>query len=107
MLNSIQLEPLRWCLAIVFGGVLATVYFGGLWWTIHRLRNSRQPLATYFASLLARLTIVLSGLYVLIIGFPSYAFALGLAGFMITKWFLVRWLTDPPCHATVAVRSDR
>ncbi len=62
MSNAIQI-----LLSIVFGGFLAMVYFGGLWWTIRRLPLTRSPAALYFCSLMFRLAIVLASFYVVIV----------------------------------------
>jgi len=45
------------------GGVLGTIFFGGLWWTIRRGVSSQQPALWFLGSFLARMSVALAGFY--------------------------------------------
>ena len=49
-------------LALVTGGLLGLVYYGGLWWTVNRLQTTLQPGLLFAASFLVRTTLVIAGL---------------------------------------------
>ena len=50
-------------IAAVAGVVLGMVFYGGLYWTVSRGLASKQPALWFLGSLLARVTIVLTGFY--------------------------------------------
>ena len=56
-------EALTLALAWLAGGVLGAIFFGGLWWTVRKGMSSRQPALWFLASLLLRMTTVLTGFY--------------------------------------------
>ena len=45
------------------GGVLGTIFFGGLWWTVRRGVSSEQPALWFLASMLTRMSVALGGFY--------------------------------------------
>ncbi len=45
------------------GGVLGTIFFGGLWWTVRRGVSSQQPALWFLGSMLARMGVALAGFY--------------------------------------------
>ena len=54
-------------LMLVFAGgaglVLGAIFFGGLWWTVRQGVSSPRPALWFFASLLLRMFITLTGFY--------------------------------------------
>ncbi len=50
-------------LAFVAGAGLGGVFFGGLWWTVHRGASSRSPALWFLGSALVRTSVVLAGFY--------------------------------------------
>jgi len=50
-------------LALIAGLALGAFFFGGLWWTVRRGVSSKQPAIIFFASLLLRTGIALTGFY--------------------------------------------
>ena len=50
-------------LAFVTGVLLGAIFFGGLWWTVRKGVSSKQPALWFFGSLLLRMSITLSGFY--------------------------------------------
>lgn len=51
--------------ALVFGLALGWVYYGGLWLTLRRIANWRQPALAMLTSLVLRLATVAIGLYII------------------------------------------
>jgi F1F0 ATPase subunit 2 len=71
------------------GLLLGWIYFGGLWWTVRRLPEWRQPALAFFISFLLR-TLVVAGLLVLIARM-HWALLLGaLAGMLVVRVYLTR-----------------
>jgi F1F0 ATPase subunit 2 len=91
MFDTIQFLP-----AIVFGGVLAVFYFGGLWWTIRRLPIARHPTALYLASLLFRLAIVLASFFIVIVYCDWQPLVACLVGFLSARLLVIRFLGREP-----------
>ena len=48
-------------LALVTGGLLGLVYYGGLWWTVSRLQSTLHPGLLFAASFLVRTALVIAG----------------------------------------------
>jgi F1F0 ATPase subunit 2 len=70
------------------GAVLAAFYFGGLWLTVKRLPQSRQPTLLSMSSFVARSLICLAGFY-LVVGQGIEAVLICLSGFVLTKMALI------------------
>jgi F1F0 ATPase subunit 2 len=49
--------------ALFAGILLATIFYGGLWWTVRRVVSSRSSGAWLIGSFLLRATIAVSGFY--------------------------------------------
>lgn len=90
------MNTLELILAACGGAALAIFYFVGLWWTIRCLPQSRHPIATYFASLVARLAVTLFALGLLIVSTSWQTIAAGLCGFMLVRLLLVHTLGSEP-----------
>jgi F1F0 ATPase subunit 2 len=80
-------------LAFVAGAVLGAIFFGGLWWTIRKAVLSKQPALWFFGSLLLRMSITLSGFYLVGRGHWERLVAC-LLGFVIAR-LVVTWWTHP------------
>lgn len=102
-----MLSPIELIGAACFGGLLAIVYFGGLWWTIRQLSTSQHPIATYFGSLFARLTVALLGFFVLAAYCPWQALAACIVGFMVARLMLVHFLGSQYFYPADGTRRDR
>jgi F1F0 ATPase subunit 2 len=86
-------EPLARVLAWVAGGVLGTIFFGGLWWTVRKGVSSPRPALWFLGSLLLRMSIALAGFY-FVSGRHWERLLLSLLGFAMAR-FVVTWLTRP------------
>jgi F1F0 ATPase subunit 2 len=73
--------------------VLGAVFFGGLWWTLRKSLNSPRPALWILGSLVARMSVLLVGLYLVSDGHWERLLA-GLVGVICAR-FLVLRLTGP------------
>ena len=76
----------------VVGGLLGLLYFGGLWWTVRRLPAARNPWLLYFASLLARILLVVSGFFAVLQLTDAPRLCVCLVGFVLARLILTHWL---------------
>lgn len=82
-------ETLTLVLAWLAGGLLGTLFFGGLWWTVNRGFSSPRPALWFFGSLLVRMSIVLVGFYFVGHGRWERLVACFL-GFIVARFIVVR-----------------
>lgn len=82
------------------GAVLGVGFFGGLWWTVRRGFASAQPALWFFGSLVLRMTITLSGFY-LIGGTQWHHWLAALAGFAMARFVVQRLTRDIPAAPEV------
>ena len=87
-------EFLSAAIALTVGIFLGSIFFGGLWWTVRKGATSPQPALWFFGSLLLRMTVTMTGFY-LIGGHHWERWLLCLAGFVMAR-FAVMWLTRAP-----------
>jgi F1F0 ATPase subunit 2 len=87
-------ELLSLALAWLAGATLGGVFFGGLWWTVHKGVLSQQPVIWFAGSLLLRTTITLAGFY-FVMGSSWRRLLLCSIGFIMAR-VLVTWLTRLP-----------
>ncbi len=97
-------EMLTLILALAAGVLLGAVFFGGLWWTVHKGVSSKRPMLWFLGSLLLRTGIVLAGFYVVSGGHWGRLLAC-LLGFISVR-FIVTWLTGPPADQDNTVRKE-
>jgi F1F0 ATPase subunit 2 len=71
------------------GVVLGMLFFGGLWLTVSKGLNARQPAIWFILSLLLRLAITLSGFY-WVAGSDWRRLLICLAGFVIARQIVTR-----------------
>lgn len=84
-------EVILIALAFVAGIALGFFFFGGLWWTVKIATNSKIPALWFLGSLVLRLTLVLTGFYLIGVG-DLFRLLSCFAGFFIAR-FLVLHLT--------------
>jgi F1F0 ATPase subunit 2 len=82
-------ELLILAFALVAGGLLGAVFFGGLWWTVVRAVSSKQPALWFFCSMLMRTGIVLSGFY-FVSGGDWKRLLASLLGFILARLVVTR-----------------
>jgi len=88
-----------WILAPSLGAgcVLGAIFFGGLWWTVHKGMSSAHPALWFFGSFWLRMAITLAGFYGVANGDWKKMLAC-LAGFIIARFAVAR-LTRGHAHA--------
>jgi F1F0 ATPase subunit 2 len=81
-------------LALLTGGVLGLVFFGGLWWTVRQAAAFRHPALAVLVSLLLRMALTLGG-FLLVAGDKWQRWLLCLLGFIAaraaTRLAVSRW----------------
>jgi F1F0 ATPase subunit 2 len=87
-------EALNLVWALVAGGLLGVIFFGGLWWTVRQGVLSQQPAIWFSGSLLLRTIIVLAGFY-FVSGGHWQRLLVSLLGFIMAR-FIVTRITSPP-----------
>jgi len=87
--------------ALFWGAVLSGIYFGALWLTLRRLTHSRRPAVLLMMSLLVRLTLVLTGFYLILDGAHWDRLLAALFGFITVRTLLMRKLR-PMANAQAA-----
>jgi F1F0 ATPase subunit 2 len=75
--------------ALLTGAALGVVFFGGLWWTVHRGVTSAHPARWFMLSLLVRVAVVLGGIYLVTDGQWQRLLACML-GFWLARVVVVR-----------------
>ena len=84
-------ETLTWMLAAAAGIALGAIFFGGLWWTVRIGLSSPHPAVWFLGSLLARMSITLTGFYFVGAGNGMRLMAC-LFGFIAARLAVI-WLT--------------
>lgn len=87
-------ETVSLVLAGVVGGVLGTIFFGGLWLTVRWGVSSRRPERLFLGSLLLRMSIALLGFYLVARGGHWERMLVSLFGFFIARFIVIR-VTGP------------
>jgi F1F0 ATPase subunit 2 len=77
------------CIPFVLGSLIGWVYFSGLWETVRRLPESKNPHGLMILSFAARTLFALGGFFILMDG-QWERMAASVAGFLIIKTILVR-----------------
>lgn len=91
-----------WLAALLAGGLLGGVFFGGLWWTVQRAAASAAPARWFLGSLVVRMVFVLAGFYAVGAGQPL-RLGLCLLGFVLARAIVLRFTRPhaatmgPPC----------
>lgn len=92
-------ETTTLALAWVAGGVLGSVFFGGLWWTVRQGVSSKWAALWFLGSLVLRMSLALTGFYVVAAGHWE-RLLLCLLGFVMARLAvtrLTRTVDRPAC----------
>ena len=82
-------EAMSLALAWLAGVVLGAIFFGGLWVTVARGVSSKRPALLFFASLMLRMSITLTGFY-FVAGQHAERLLLCLLGFVMARFAITR-----------------
>lgn len=77
--------------ALVAGVLLGAIFFGGLWWTVHRGVSSKQPALWFLGSMLLRTGIVVPGFY-FVSGGDWKRLLASLLGFIIARLIVTHFI---------------
>lgn len=91
-------------LSVLTGAALGMFFFGGLWWTTRRAAGSSHPALWFLASLLARMSVTLVGLYV-VSGGRWERMLTCLLGFVAARMIVMR-LTQPPLQSRAPMSPE-
>jgi F1F0 ATPase subunit 2 len=83
-------ETLSLMLALMMGGMLGAIFFGGLWWTVRKVVSSRWPVFWLLGSMLLRTGITLAGFY-FVAGGHWERLLVCLLGFVIARLIVIRF----------------
>jgi F1F0 ATPase subunit 2 len=93
-------ESLSLAAALAAGVLLGALFFGGLWWTVRLGLSSQRPALWFLGSLLARMSVVLIGFY-LVGGEQWERWLLCLLGFIVSRFVVQRgWRARQASDAT-------
>jgi F1F0 ATPase subunit 2 len=92
--------------ALVMGVLLGTLFFGGLWWTVHISLTSQRPVLWIFSSLLLRMGITLAGFY-WVGGGHWERLLLSLVGFLMVRLFITFRLPSGLVSLTQSPRQNQ
>jgi F1F0 ATPase subunit 2 len=90
-LGGLMAAPLGPVVAFLVGLALGLVFYAGLWWTVRRAAMFRRPGLSVLTSLLLRMSVTLTGFY-LVAGGEWVRLLLCLAAFVLAR-AVVSWLT--------------
>jgi F1F0 ATPase subunit 2 len=91
-------------LALFAGLLLGAIFFGGLWWTVHRGVSSPRPAFWFLGSSLLRMGLVLVGFY--LVGREDWKRLVAcLLGFVVAR-FIVMCLTRTPVEHPHSAAKD-
>jgi F1F0 ATPase subunit 2 len=83
-------------LALLAGAGIGTVFFGGLWWTVHKGLRSQNPAAWFLLSFILRMSFAVLGFYWLAKLEHWHYLAIALVGFVGTRMILTRFTNAQP-----------
>ncbi|MGC9325228.1 MAG: ATP synthase subunit I [Desulfomonilia bacterium] len=89
-------------LAFLAGIALGGFYFLSLWWTVKRLPDSERPALLTVQSYIVRLGVVLPCFYLVMWG-RWERMAGCMAGFIISRLILTRWIRNAPRGSEVSI----
>jgi F1F0 ATPase subunit 2 len=78
-------------LSLLTGGLLGVLFFGGLWWTIHKSVYSKYPAFLFLGSLLLRTGIVLLGFYMIARG-NWLRLLMSVLGFILLRMVMMHFM---------------
>ncbi len=80
-------------LAFIAGTALGMVFFGGLWYTVKKLAQSKRPALLFLGSLILRIATTLTGFY-FIAQDNWQRMLVCLLGFIASRFIIVRVTAD-------------
>jgi F1F0 ATPase subunit 2 len=91
-------------IALLAGGGLGAIYFGGLWWTVRHAASFRRPVLSVLVSVWLRMSVAVGGFYV-VAGGNWKRLLLCLFGFFVAR-MAATWLVRTPTPSRVAMATE-
>ncbi|EFK07236.1 F1/F0 ATPase, Methanosarcina type, subunit 2 [delta proteobacterium NaphS2] len=86
-------DVIYWGLAFLWGVLLGSLYFGGLWITLRKMPEKKKKKRWLALSYILRLCVALVGFWIVIELKGPPAFFFTLAGFFLTRFVMTRFLS--------------
>ena len=74
-------------MTFIAGCLLGAFFFGGLWWTVQKMAETKNPYLLTMVSFVLRMAVVMGGFY-LILNLDWRYMVSALAGFIIVRFYL-------------------
>lgn len=74
---------------LITGMMFGAIFFGGLWWTVHKGVSAKHPAFWFLGSMLLRTCIVVFGFY-FVLGNSWLRLVAGLLGFIFVRLIVIR-----------------
>jgi F1F0 ATPase subunit 2 len=84
--------------SLIVGMALGVFFFGGLWWTVRKTTTSTNPALWFFASVMLRMAVVVSGFY-LVMADDWRRLCLALLGFIIARMIIANFSPPPQLNS--------
>jgi F1F0 ATPase subunit 2 len=97
-------EPMTWIFALVAGVLIGLFFFGGLWWTIQKGLNAKNPALWFLGSVLIRTGVAVAGFYWMAGGEWERLLAC-LLGFVAARFIILR-LKHTEKQSVVETKND-
>lgn len=85
-----MIDVLSLVFGLIAGMMFGAIFFGGLWWTVHKGVSAKHPAFWFLGSMLLRTCIVVFGFY-FILGSSWQRLVAGLLGFIFARLIVIRF----------------
>jgi F1F0 ATPase subunit 2 len=92
-------------IALLIGGVLGTIFFVGLWWTVQKAVTSQWPALWFLGSLILRTGLIMTGFYLAAQGHWSRLIAC-LSGFLVARFIVVKHFSRSPIEENARMNKE-
>lgn len=82
------LSPFFVTVGFIVGAVIGTLYFGGLWWSVKRIKNVERKKMFLFLSWLVRSVFLCGGLFILA-RYDAQMLISGAVGLLVARFLIV------------------
>ena len=100
-----MIEAVYYLCALLSGVLLGLLYFGGLWLTIKKLIRSKHPALLAMGSFTSRTVICVTAFYLIFRVGDWIGLLVGVAGFFVTKLFMVRHFRTAGHHQPYSLKE--
>jgi F1F0 ATPase subunit 2 len=98
-------DVVGWAVAALFGGALGGFFFGGLWWTVRNVLQSKHPAVLIAVSIILRVSLTLYGFYI-VSGGQWQRLAFCLVGFSTARYLIQVSMHKAQTHVAPSVERS-